>query len=101
MNLNGFERLVIDWAKDRQLLSSDNTLMQYAKLAEEFGELGRAILKKDKAGVKDGIGDCMVVLAILAHQAGMSLPECADAAWNEIKERRGRTVGGTFIKETE
>jgi NTP pyrophosphatase (non-canonical NTP hydrolase) len=29
----------------------------------------------------------------------LDLTECANIAWNEIKNRTGKTVGGTFIKD--
>ena len=30
----------------------------------------------------------------------LDLTECANIAWNEIKDRKGKTVNGTFIKES-
>lgn len=30
----------------------------------------------------------------------LDLTECANIAWNEIKDRKGKTLGGTFIKES-
>ena len=92
------ENLVIQWASDRGLLFADNAGKQCLKLFEEGGELAKAILKDDQAAVIDGIGDCLVVLAILARQRGTSLQKCFAAAWDEIKDRKGETVGGTFIK---
>lgn len=38
----------------------------------------------------------------LAKLNGLSLEECCAAAWNEIKDRKGRMVpGGAFVKEGE
>ncbi len=34
----------------------------------------------------------------LAKDYGYDLTECLNLAWNEIKDRKGKTVGGTFIK---
>ena len=39
---------------------------QYVKLQEEAGELAKALLKNDKAEIKDAIGDIVVVLTNLA-----------------------------------
>lgn len=89
---------IIKWAAERQLLSPNNDRNQALKLVEEVGELCRAILKDDQEGVIDGIGDCLVVLTILAEQTGLSLETCYQSAWNEIKDRQGNTVNGTFIK---
>ncbi len=98
MTLEQFEANTLEWAQVRSLLSPDNDRNQSLKLFEEGGELAKAILKDDQPGVIDGIGDCLVVLAILARQRGTSLQKCFAAAWNEIKNRKGETVGGTFIK---
>ena len=89
---------VLKWAAERQLLSMNNDRNQALKLTEEVGELCRAILKDDQNGIIDGIGDCLVVLTILAEQRGTTLQECYQRAWDEIKFRKGKTVNGTFIK---
>lgn len=96
--LEKLEANTLAWASDRGLLFPEYAAKQTIKLFEEGGELAKAILKDDQPGVIDGIGDCLVVLAILARQRGTSLQECYEAAWNEIKDRKGETVGGTFIK---
>lgn len=43
--------------------------------------------------------NCLVVLTILAAQRGLNLETCFAVACAEIKDRKGQTVGGTFIKE--
>lgn len=41
-------------------------------------------------------------LDVLAQASGLTFEECCDAAWNEIKDRKGRMVaGGAFVKEEE
>ena len=69
---------------------------------EELGETAGAILKnKEKSEIIDGIGDTLVTVIILAKQLGLNPTECLESAWNEIKDRKGKTVDGTFIKEEE
>lgn len=34
----------------------------------------------------------------LAYSLGLDLTECANLAWDEIKDRTGKTIDGTFIK---
>lgn len=34
-------------------------------------------------------------------ELNVELTECANIAWNEIKDRKGQTVDGTFIKQEE
>jgi hypothetical protein len=49
--------------------------------------------------LKDGIGDILVTVIIFAQQLGYTPAECLEAAWNEIKDRKGKTEGGVFIRE--
>lgn len=149
MNMNNLQSLqelqpkIIEWAKERNILFTENAPKQRLKLIEECGELASAILKNDVKLQKDAIGDIFVVLVILAEQLNQDitvilnddecyndyidyavilsiikddfyykfhslrdisyklkqdLTECANIAWNEIKDRKGKTVGGTFIK---
>jgi NTP pyrophosphatase (non-canonical NTP hydrolase) len=90
---------VLQWARDKDLLKSENAFKQTVKLLEEAGELAGAILKGNVEQQKDGLGDCMVVLTILANQLGTDLNYCFNLAYNEIANRTGKTVDGTFIKD--
>jgi NTP pyrophosphatase (non-canonical NTP hydrolase) len=90
---------VVKWASDKSLLKKENSLAQMAKVTEEVGEIASALLKNDEAKLIDGIGDATVTLIILAEQNGLNLGQCLEAAWLEIKDRTGKTVDGTFIKD--
>jgi len=94
---NGFH-LIRQWAEEKGIYSKGDSKTQYVKLMEESGELARAILKQDKPEVKDAIGDMIVVLTNLAHLEGFSIEECITSAYNVIKNREGKMVNGTFIK---
>ena len=74
-----------DWAQERGLYDSGNTVTQYVKLQEECGELAKALLKDDQPEVIDAIGDIVVVLTNLAHQRGTHIETCISSAYNEIK----------------
>ena len=89
---------VIDWAKQRELLSPENAKSQFLKFIEESGELARGILKADATETEDAFGDVLVTLIILAEQLGYNLERCLQTAYNEIKSREGKTIDGTFIK---
>ena len=90
---------VLHWANERGLLKPENKLMQMGKMVSEVGELCDAIIKDDKNGQIDGIGDVLVTLIILANQLGYDIEDCLEVAYNEIKNRKGETINGTFIKE--
>ena len=53
----------------------------------------------DREELIDGIGDVFVTLIILAAQNGLKPEDCLQSAWDEIKNRTGKTVNGVFIKD--
>jgi NTP pyrophosphatase (non-canonical NTP hydrolase) len=87
------------WATDRNLIDGATPRDQFLKLVEEVGELSRGIQKCDRAQIADAIGDCAVVLAILAAQYELGFDHCCDVAWNQIKDRKGKMVNGVFVKD--
>ena len=91
--------LIRQWAQERGIYDRGNSHTQYVKLMEEAGELAQALLKKDAYEVKDAIGDMVVVLTNLAALEGMQIENCIDAAYNEIANRKGKMINGTFVKE--
>lgn len=154
-----------NWAEERNLIDGSTPKKQFVKLMEEFGELCSGVSKNKIDMVKDSIGDCFVVMVILAKQfkrddilADMSyiethppfkgdiaqslidtnsfmqeflfaqvrkeheyvmnsfacsvlglvevtdyynlyIDDCVQAAWDEIKDRKGRMIDGVFVKE--
>ena len=87
-----------DWAEERGLYDKGDTKTQFCKLMEEAGELGRAVLKDNQPEFVDAIGDMVVVLTNMAMLGGTSIETCIDAAYDEIKNRKGKMVNGTFVK---
>lgn len=98
MQFEEFEQNVTEWAKEKHLLTFKNYKTQFIKVVEETGELGKALLEQDHWETLDALGDVMVTLVILANQIGIKLSDAMQAAWNEIKDRKGKTINGTFIK---
>ena len=91
--------LIREWADERGLYENGDTKTQALKLVEEVGETCRAILKEDDDEIVDGIGDCVVVLVNLAQLHGVMIEYCIDAAYQEIKNRKGKMVNGTYKKD--
>jgi len=91
--------LIREWADERGLYEDGDTKTQALKLVEEVGETCRAILKEDFEEVVDGIGDCVVVLTNLAELHGVSIEACIAAAYEEIKNRKGKMINGTYKKD--
>ena len=93
-----FDR-IRSWASDRNLIEGSNPTAQLIKLREEVGELSDAIAANDMAEFSDAIGDCIVVLTIMAAQWGLRVEDCIAGAYEEIKDRRGKMVDGLWVKE--
>ena len=88
---------VAQWHHDRNLIEGATDKDQYCKLIQEAGELSDSICKgKD---VKDDIGDMIVVLINIAERNNVTIEECLENAWDDIKDRKGRMIDGIFVKE--
>ena len=98
MILNNEFEPIRDWARDKGIYEKGDAKTQYLKLMEEAGELSKAILNKDKFEIEDAIGDCVVVLTNLAELCNMSIEGCIESAYAEIKNRKGKMINGTFVK---
>jgi NTP pyrophosphatase (non-canonical NTP hydrolase) len=92
--------LIRSWANERGIYDKGNSHTQYVKLMEEAGELAAALLNNDKPEIVDAIGDMVVVLTNLAKLEGFDIEKCVDSAYNEIANRKGKMINGTFVKQT-
>lgn len=90
---------VEQWAKDKGLDQADSS-KQMLKRSKRLGKLP-LLARKDEYGLRDGIGDVVVTLIILAMQNDMDLYECLNQAYNEIKGRTGKMVDGVFVKSSD
>ena len=97
--MNELIKNVKDWAEEKNLLKKENSHAQMLKVLEEVGETAGALLKNKNKEIIDGLGDSFVTLIILCYQLGLEPKDCLETAWDEIKNRKGKTVNGTFIRE--
>ncbi|MGX0054615.1 NTP pyrophosphatase (non-canonical NTP hydrolase) [Staphylococcus hominis] len=98
--LDQLVKQVETWSVDKNL-HNGNPDRQALKFYEEAGEVAAALSRGQVDALKDGIGDTVVTLIILAQQHDMTLQECLQYAYDEIKGRKGKTINGTFIKEAD
>lgn len=94
---------VNNWADKRNLKQADPKI-QWMRITEEVGEIRDVLLKPTKftepqAALKDAIGDTLVTVIVLAHQLDLDVTECLSIAYEEIKNRKGKMINGTFVKE--
>lgn len=92
------------WHYDRNLIEGSTDLDQFGKLQEEVLELHEALicnsyLDNYTPEITDAIGDIMVVLINIAERNGLTLEQCLEHAYNDIKDRTGKMVDGVFVKD--
>lgn len=96
-----FEELikrVEKWSTDREIEKA-KPANQMLKLTEEVGELAAGIARWNPDAIQDAVGDVLVVMTILCQQLHISMRDCFEQAYEQIKERRGATVNGVFVKQ--
>jgi NTP pyrophosphatase (non-canonical NTP hydrolase) len=95
-------KAVRQWGREKGITGEGgcgNPQAQFEKLMEEAEELRVAI--RDDNGVEkiDAIGDCTVVLILLADLLGIEFEECLLTAYMVISKRTGKMVNGQFVKD--
>ena len=88
---------VVSWHLARNLIHGSTDKDQVLKLIQEVGELSDSICKEQSP--IDDIGDIMVVLINIALRNNLSLTDCLNHAYNDIKDRKGQMIDGIFVKE--
>jgi NTP pyrophosphatase (non-canonical NTP hydrolase) len=100
MSYNELELNIVRWSEDRGIIQNSDAKTQLLKAFEEMGELASGINKKDMALIKDGVGDVVVCLINVCAILDISITECLQLAYDEIRDRKGYlTKDGVFIKE--
>ena len=112
-NENHFE-LIKKWAIERNLYKNGDSKTQAVKLGEEFGELCKAVLKRNDEELYDAVGDCVVVLVNVINLYELerlditgepivltTIEDCIELAYNTISKRKGKMINGSFVKDAE
>lgn len=90
-------KAVIAWGKEKGL---NDPKAQLNKVIEEVGEIAHEVTRNRYGKeFRDAIGDTLVTLIILANMCSAVPMGCLEIAYREIKNRKGTTENGTFIKE--
>ena len=116
--MNELIEQVRQWGRDRNITGPNakaTLLSQLAKTQEELTETRDAAVLLNylqethhyngsaheaiAEDLKDGIGDTIVTLILAADLAGLTIQECLQAAYDEIKNRTGSMVNGQFVKD--
>ncbi len=110
MKVKDFEDLqasIVDWADMHELLKSENARKQFLKFIEEIFEFKTEMDLLNLFGADEftfenielEMGDIFVTLIILCEQLNISPQKCLSMAYEKIKDRKGKTINGVFIKE--
>lgn len=95
---------VINWGRDKGL---NDPKSQLNKVIEEVGEIAHEITRnhydldalEQPDELVDAIGDTLVTVIILADILGIDPVDALASAYETIKDRKGKTQNGTFVKE--
>jgi hypothetical protein len=110
---------VLAWGKDKDLLHDDISEKQFMKFMEEVFEFrdewllfvheynkcsyGEARNTPEVVALRENMklemGDIFVTLIILSEQLNLDPVDCLGRAYEKIKDRKGKTINGVFIKE--
>jgi len=101
MSYADVEIKIIQWSEARKIIPNSTPDTQLLKAMSELGELADATIKKDRAGIVDGVGDVMVCLVNYCALQDINLVTCIEKAYEEIKNRKGTLMpNGVFVKES-
>lgn len=91
-------QLVWEWFEERNL---QDPTMQLVKVNEEIGEICHEVSRGrfDSTDLVDALGDSFVTLIGMCHHLGLDPGMCLNKAYDEIKDRKGTVVNGSFVKD--
>ena len=100
-SLDDLNDFITQWHYDAGIIDQSTQMHQAFKIAEEYGELAKAIIKDEGLDkIEDALGDMFVVMVSVAILSGTDIRKCIADAYNEIAPRleHGGMVGGDFRK---
>lgn len=120
-NFEDIQDLVIDWGYGKSLMIWHYSGKQFLKVVEEMLEFKteldtwtryrdyyeenphKKIPEKEYARITKKLmlemGDVFVTLIILCEQLDIDPVTCLDMTYDKIKDRKGKTINGQFVKE--
>lgn len=112
---NSLNSLIVEWGKDKGILSKATPLTQLIKTKEEVDELFEALMAQNnylieysnskgkvvntEEEIKDAIGDIAVTLLLQCALQNINFLDAIESAYNVIKGRQGKMVKGVFVKD--
>jgi NTP pyrophosphatase (non-canonical NTP hydrolase) len=95
------EMKIIQWSEARKIIPNSTPFAQSMKAVEEINELVDALRDNNKIEAIDAVGDTVVCLINVCALLDVNLTDCLEAAYNQIKDRKGyMNAEGIFVKES-
>lgn len=97
-DMNTLTTLVWEWFEQKGL---KDPVMQMVKVQEEVGELAHEISrnKLQDPETEDTLGDILVTVIGMCHHLHYHPAHALGVAYNEIKNRKGKVIEGSFVKD--
>ena len=89
--------LIEKWHEDRNLIDGSTDKDQVLKLLQELGELSDSVCKG--TDLRDDLGDMLVVMINIMKRNNLTIDNCLEKAYNDIKDRKGKIIDGVFVKQ--
>lgn len=98
LDMNTLVTRVWEWFEIKGL---KDPVMQMVKVQEEVGELAHEISRGHRQApkVEDALGDILVTIIGMCHHLHYHPAHALGVAYNEIKNRKGKVVEGSFVKD--
>lgn len=98
LDMNTLVTRVWEWFEIKGL---KDPVMQMVKVQEEVGELAHEISRghRQSPEVEDALGDILVTIIGMCHHLHYHPAHALGVAYNEIKNRKGKVVEGSFVKD--
>ncbi len=90
-------QLIEKWHEDRNLIKGSTDKDQVLKLLQELGELSDSVCKG--TDLRDDLGDMLVVMINIMKRNNLTIENCLEKAYNDIKDRKGKMIDGVFVKQ--
>ena len=92
---------VIRWSEARKIIPNSTPFAQAMKAVEEINELVDALREDKREDAIDAVGDTVVCLINVCALMDVNLVDCLEAAYQQIKDRKGyMNEQGIFVKES-
>ena len=110
------ELCVLEWADEKGIVTEtpEQALVQIGKMEEEVAELKASLLKPSQLVTFNApydevdtefynseleLGDVLVTVIVTAACAGLDPTQALRRAYAKIRDRKGKTVNGVFVKD--